>query len=147
LNKRNSFILIFLGVLLLLYNVGITLAASDKVIKVEALGFFSHPPLRATRNTIQEICKQFGSQVELVLHDEWSEDGQKFMKEKGLTGHLPTVIYINGSLAHKIDDRVVVFRDFVGQAWTGQDLQKVIQLNLDGQNTAVKAPPGATTGW
>lgn len=96
---------------------------------------------------IQQVCQQFGKQVELVLHDEMAEDGQKFMKEKGLTGHLPTAIYVNGSLAHKIDDRVVVFRDFVGRAWTGQDLQQVIELNLNGKKTAVKAPPGATKGW
>lgn len=90
---------------------------------------------------IQQVCQQFGKQVELVLHDEMAEDGQKFMKEKGLTGHLPTAIYVNGSLAHKIDDRVVVFRDFVGRAWTGQDLQQVIELNLNGKKPQSKRRP------
>ncbi|HEX3047085.1 MAG TPA: hypothetical protein VHY08_20195 [Bacillota bacterium] len=147
MRKHDCLLFLLLAVSLLLFNVCITFGAPNKAIKVEAVGFFNHPPLRETRITIQEVCKQFGKGVELILHDEMTEDGQKFMKEKGLTGHVPTAIYINGSLAHKIDDRVVVFRDFVGQNWTGQDLQQVIELNLNGKKTAIKAPSGATTGW
>ncbi len=141
--KRNSLIFLFLAFSLLLFNAYIAFAAPDQVIKVEAVGFFSHPPMWENRDTIQNVCKQFGDQVELVLHDEMSEDGQNYLRQKGLSGHLPMLLYINGSLAHKIDNRVVVFRDFVGQGWTGQDLEQVIKLNLAGQKTAVKAPPNA----
>ncbi len=120
-------------------------AAIAATVKVEALGFFSHPPMQETRDTITKVCQEFGSQVDLTLHDEWTPDGEKFMQEKGLSGHLPMVLYINGSVAHKIGDRVVVFRDFVGSGWTAQDLEQVIKLNLAGQTTAVAAPPNATT--
>jgi hypothetical protein len=142
LNKRNGSITILLVISFLLIHAGMALAAP---VKVEALGFFSHPPMWENQDTIQSVCQQFGNQVELVLHDEMSEDGQNFMRKKGLSGHLPMLLYINGSLAHKIDNRVVVFRDFIGQGWTGQDLEQVIKLNLAGQKTAVKAPPNAET--
>ncbi|MCL6592177.1 MAG: hypothetical protein K6U80_19800 [Firmicutes bacterium] len=142
MNKRNGLITILLVISLLLIHAGMALAAP---VKVEALGFFSHPPMWKNQDTIQSVCQQFGNQVELVLHDEMSEDGQNFMRQKGLSGHLPMLLYINGSLAHKIDNRVVVFRDFIGQGWTGQDLEQVIKLNLAGQKTAVKAPPNAET--
>ncbi len=120
-------------------------AALAATVKVEALGFFSHPPMQETRDTITKVCQEFGSQVDLSLHDEWTPDGENFMQEKGLSGHLPMVLYINGSVAHKIGDRVVVFRDFVGSGWTAQDLEQVIKLNLAGQKTAVAAPHNATT--
>jgi hypothetical protein len=120
-------------------------AALAATVKVEALGFFSHPPMQATRDTITKTCQEFGSQVDLTMHDEWTPDGEQFMQSKGLSGHLPMVLYINGSVAHKIGDRVVVFRDFVGSGWTAQDLEQVIRLNLAGQKTAVAAPPNATT--
>lgn len=131
-----------LTVSFLLIHAGMALAAP---VRVEGLGFFTHPPMWENRDTIQSVCQQFSGQVELILHDEMSEDGQNFMRQKGLSGHLPMLLYINGSLAHRIGDRVVVFRDFIGQSWTGQDLEQVIKLNLAGQKTAVKAPPNADT--
>lgn len=119
--------------------------AATTPIKIEALGFFTHMPMRHTRTTIQTICEDFGDQVELVLYDESSSEGIKFMEERGLQGHLPMVLYVNGSIAHEIDGRLVVFRDFADYGWNGEDLRQVISLYLDGVETAVAAPPNATT--
>lgn len=141
MHKR--FILLFLSVLSLMTIY--PAAAFAATVKVEALGFFSHPPMWENRDTITKVCQQFGDKVELTLYDETTEEGQKFMENKGLSGHLPMVLYINGSVAHKLGDRVVVFRDFIGQDWTEKDLDQVIRLNLEGKKTAVAAPANATT--
>lgn len=119
--------------------------AAAAPVKVEAIGFFGHPPLFKERDAIKQVCQDFGDKVELSLYIEESPDGVKFMKEKGLSGHLPVVIYVNGSVAHKIGDRVIVFRDFIGEGWTKADLQQVIKLNVEGQKTAVDPPANATT--
>ena len=116
-------------------------------IKVEGVGFFNHPPLFAARDAIVDVCKEFGEQVELVLYLEDDEDGQRFMKENNLSGHLPMALYINGSLAHQIGDRVVVFRDFIGRAWTKEDLMQVVEANVSGKTTAVAAPKNAHSGF
>ncbi|MDR3560238.1 MAG: hypothetical protein P4N59_02180 [Negativicutes bacterium] len=131
----------------LMVSVILSTAAAAAPVKVEAVGFFSHPPMFKDRDAIKQVCQGFGDQVELNLYIETAEDGQKFMKDKGLSGHLPLVLYINGSLAHKIGDRTIIFRDFMGEAWTKEDLQQVIKLNIDGQKTAVPAPANATTGF
>lgn len=148
MNIRERLILLGLfAILSVLFFIGASgqqAVAADRV-EVEALGFFSHPPMQETADTIQSVSDKFGGQVRLIIHDETTADGEKFMEEKGLSGHLPMLIYINGSLAHKIGNRTVVFRDFVGQGWTGADLKQVIQRNLDGQNTKVEAPAGADT--
>jgi hypothetical protein len=143
MSKRNPILLSFLALLFSLFL--FTPVAMATTVKVEALGFFGHPPMYQTRDTITKVCQEFGSQVDLVLHDEMASDGQKFMKDKGLSGHLPMVLYINGSVAHKIGDKVVVFRDFAGQDWSDQDLEQVIKLNIAGTQTSVTPPPNATT--
>ena len=117
--------------------------AAEIKIKIEGVGFFNHPPLFAARDAIVEVCKEFGEQVELTLYLEDDEDGQQFMKEKNLSGHLPLALYINGSLAHQIEDRIVVFRDFIGRAWTKEDLREVVEANVSGKTTAVAAPINA----
>ena len=116
-------------------------------VKVEGVGFFNHPPLFAARDAIIEVCREFGEQVELTLYLEDDEDGQQFMKEKNLSGHLPMALYINGFLAHQIGDRVVVFRDFIGRAWTKEDLRQVVEANVSGKTTAVAAPKNAYSGF
>jgi hypothetical protein len=143
MSKRNPILLGFLALLFSLFL--FTPVAMASTVKVEALGFFSHPPMQATRNAIQDACKEFGDQVQLTMYDETKADGLKFMQDQGLSGHLPVVLYVDNSVAHKIGDRLVVFRDFEGVGWTEQDLKDVIRLNLAGQKTAVKAPPNATT--
>jgi hypothetical protein len=120
-------------------------ASTITSVKVEAVGFFTHPPMWETRDTIQKVCKEFPGKVDLVMYNEMSDEGRKFMQSKGLKGHLPMVLYVNGSIAHKINNQVIVFRDFVGQSWKAENLEQVIKLNLDGKKTAVAAPPNATT--
>ena len=135
--------LVFLTVLLLTN----ALDAQAGSIKVEGVGFFNHSPLFLTKNAITEVCESFGDRVELSLYVEETEEGQKFMKEKNLTGHLPMALFINGSMTHKIGDRIVVFRDFIDKAWSKEDLRQVIESNLSGQKTAVPVPANVNSGF
>jgi hypothetical protein len=119
--------------------------AAATTVKVEALGFFSHPPMAQTANAIKDAAAKFGSQVQLVMHDETTDDGTQFMQARNLSGHLPMVLWIDGSVAHKVGARTVVFRDFLGQGWTQQDLEQVIRDRIAGKDTAVAAPANAET--
>jgi hypothetical protein len=119
--------------------------ASAATVKVEALGFFSHPPMAETEGAIKAAAAKFGSQVQLVLHDETAADGQQFMQAHKLSGHLPMVLWIDGAVAHKVGAKTVVFRDFLGQGWSQQDLEQVIGDRIAGKDTAVATPPNAET--
>ena len=138
---------IFLSVIGCIVLGTVPVLAGAAEIKVEGVGFFNHPPLFAARDAIIEVCKEFGEQVELTLYLEDDEDGQRFMKDKNLSGHLPMALYINGSLAHQIGDRVVVFRDFIGRAWTKEDLRQAVEANVSGKTTAVAAPKNTYSGF
>jgi hypothetical protein len=119
--------------------------ASAATVRVEALGFFSHPPMAATAAAIKAAAAKYGSQVQLVMHDETTADGQQFMQAKKLSGHLPVVLWVDSSVAHNVGGKTVVFRDFVGQGWTQQDLEQVIADRIAGKTTAVATPAKALT--
>lgn len=143
-------IILLLSMLGLSLSLGLPLsqpssAAAAAPVKVEVLGMFTMPPMRTTTTTVKDTCQSFGDQCQYITHEEFTPDGQKFMQDQGLKGHIPMAAFINGSIAHKLGDRVVVFRDFLGQGWTADDLKEVIQLNLAGTNTAVLAPTNALT--
>lgn len=112
-------------------------------VTIEAVGFFSHFPLKQTRNVIEEVCAKFGNRVQLTLYDETSVEGRTFMSTKGLSGHIPMKLYINGNNTFSIDGKEVSFSDFVGDQWTEKDLEKVISMTLEGLDiSAAKAKAG-----
>ena len=123
MKKRKLTILTGIVVLtaLLLFPAGVFAENQEKII-IEAVGFFSHFPLRATRQAIEDTCAKFGDKVKLTLYDETEPDGQMFMRLKGLSGHLPMVLFINGKIS---------FRDFVGRDWTPEELEKAITAALE----------------
>jgi hypothetical protein len=114
-----------------------TSLAAGKV-RVEAVGFFSHPPMQPVLESIQSTCEGFGDKVELILHDETTDEGQQFLSKVGLSGHIPMALFVDGKIVHLIDGKTVTFRDFPGETWSADDLKKVIELRLKDVDTAAK---------
>ena len=104
-------------------------------IKVEAVGFFGHPPMKPTLDAIKEACNKFTDKVDLVIYNEETEEGQKFLSEKGLSGHIPMALYVNGQNTVLVDNKNITFRDFVNQEWRVKDLEKAIELSLKKNDT------------
>jgi hypothetical protein len=127
-------ILSVVAVFLVLYSFSVNANAEEqgKVI-IEAVGFFTHFPMRPTRGVIEDTCAKFGERVELTLYDEMKPEGQEFMALKGLSGHIPMRLFINGLNTVTIDGRAISFRDFVNRAWNADDLEKAIMLALEGK--------------
>lgn len=143
MRKWKMTVLCFVAVLMIFTLLPITAHAEEqeKVI-VEAVGFFSHFPMRATRQVIEETCAKFGDPVELTLYDETKAEGQDFLTSKGLSGHIPMRLYINGENAFNIDGQEIAFRDFVDYEWTADDLEKAITLALESgvEGIAIEIP-------
>ena len=127
--------------------VGVSNFSEAALIKVEGVGFFNHPPLFGAKDAIIKVCEEFGDKVEFTLYMEDDEDGQQFMKEKNLSGHIPMALFINGSMAHQLGVRTVVFRDFIGRYWTEEDLRQVVEFNVSRTSTAIAAPENAYSGF
>jgi hypothetical protein len=114
-------------------------AQGQEKVSVEAVGFFTHFPMRQTRQVIEATCAKFGDRVTLKLYDETRAEGQAFMEEKNLSGHIPMRLYINGVNTFRIDGQEIAFSDFVGYAWMPEHLEKAITLALEGGVQAIAA--------
>lgn len=79
--------------------------------KVEVL-FMNHGPLRSTINNIRTVFAKYEGKITVGWYDFDSQEGQAFMKSKGMDEHVPLIIWIKGSFTQKIDGGDVTFRGF-----------------------------------
>ncbi|MDR2892529.1 MAG: hypothetical protein LBV80_05535 [Deltaproteobacteria bacterium] len=86
-------------------------AQAAEPVTMEVL-FMNHGPLRSTINNIRTIAAKYEGKVTVEWYDFDSKEGVAFMDSKGITEHIPLIIWINGSPTHKIDGTDVTFRGF-----------------------------------
>lgn len=80
-------------------------------VKVEVL-FMNHGPLRATINNMRTVFAKYEGKVTVSWYDFDSQESVKFMQSKGITDHIPLLVWINGNTTHKIDGADVQFKGF-----------------------------------
>jgi hypothetical protein len=108
-------------------------ALCGSTVKVDVL-YMNHGPLQATIDEIKSLAAKYGPRVTVAWHDVDTQEGEKFMAEKKLTGHIPLVIWVNDSFKLRVDGKDVSFTGFPtgsGPAffqgkWTMADLQKAL---------------------
>ena len=138
--KRN---LLWLLLALLLAACGSNSAAEPKnpgpkpgTVTVEIV-YLNHPPLRPVLQDVEKLLATYGGRVSGAWYDFDTPRGADFAKAKGLTGHTPLAIFVNGSMDFKVDGRAVKFYSFpqgqdmgLGMVadgdWTIQDLKRVL---------------------
>jgi hypothetical protein len=119
-------------VVLLLFSVPVTVFAA-KEVKVEVL-YMNHGPLQASLQQIKSVFSQYGSKIAVSWYDFESKEGEQFMAKKGVTQHIPLVIWLDGKFALPVDGKEVKFVGFPtgsGPAffqgkWGMTDLQKAL---------------------
>ncbi len=108
---------------------------AEQPINVEIL-FMNHGPMQPTIRNLKSLFKSKAGNVQTSWFDFDQQSGKAFMKKKGLRGHIPLLIYINGAHTFHIRGRRVIFMGFptgkgpfrhVEGKWTIQDLEQVIQ--------------------
>jgi hypothetical protein len=120
--------------LCLLNMVGpIRAGASDKV-KIEIL-YMNHGPLRPTIRNLQELFGQYQGQVNVVWYDEDQKESKAFEKDKGIQGHVPLLMLINGKKEFVVEGKTIIFEGFpsgsgpfkeVEGDWSITDLQRLL---------------------
>ena len=96
--------------------------------------YMNHGPLLSTIKGIKELCNGYGKAITVSWYDFESPEGEKFMAKKGISQHLPLVIWIAGKSAVKIGGKEVQFVSFpTGSGppsfqgkWTLEDLRGVL---------------------
>ena len=121
--------LLVLSVILLFSNVH-----AAKPAKVEVL-YMNHGPLQDTLSKMRSIFTGFADRISVAWYDFESREGEAFKAEKGITAHVPLIIWINGNPVVKLGQKEIKFVGFptgAGPAffrgdWTMDDLQTALE--------------------
>jgi hypothetical protein len=116
-------------VVLVLFSVPLTLFAA-KEVKVEVL-YMNHGPLLPSIEQIKKVFSQYGSKITVSWYDFETKEGEQFMAKKGVTQHIPLVIWLDGKFAIPVNGKEIKFVGFPtgsGPAffqgkWTMEDLR------------------------
>lgn len=98
--------------------------------------FLNHPPVRDVLTQVDPVLAAYGAKVSVTRYDFDTPEGAAFAEKKGLTGHSPLAIFVNGAQTFDVDGRTVTFESFPqgagtgvvpDGAWTVADLDSVLQ--------------------
>ena len=124
-------------VVLILFSFPFTLFAA-KEVKVEVL-YMNHGPLLGTLKEIKTIFTQYGNKIAVSWYDVETDEGQKFMAQKGIRGHIPLVVWMDNKVKFQMDGKEIIFAGFpTGSGplffqgkWNMEDLKKALNQVTD----------------
>jgi hypothetical protein len=119
-------------VILALFSVPFAVFAA-KEVKVEVL-YMNHGPLQSSLEQIKNVFSQYGSKVAVSWYDFETKEGEQFMAKKGITQHLPLVIWLDGKFSIPVNGKEIKFIGFpTGSGpiffqgkWTMDDLRQAL---------------------
>ncbi len=119
-------------VVLVLFSIPFTLFAA-KEVKVEVL-YMNHGPLLDSLEQIKKVFLQYGNKITVSWYDFETKEGEQFMGKKGVTQHVPLVIWLDGKSALTVNGKEINFTGFPtgsGPAafqgkWTMDDLRQAL---------------------
>ncbi len=123
-----------LSCLIVLPLLSISLAmAGAKEVKVEVL-YMNHGPLQPSLEQIKKVFSKYEGKISVSWYDFETKEGEQFMAKKGITQHVPLVIWLDGKSALPVNGQEIKFVGFPtgsGPAffqgkWTMDDLRNAL---------------------
>jgi hypothetical protein len=119
-------------VVLVLFTIPFTVFAA-KEIKVEVL-YMNHGPLQSSLEQIKNVFSEYGNKISVSWYDFETREGEQFMAKKGVTQHVPLIIWLDGKSALPVNGKEIKFVGFPtgsGPAffqgkWTMDDLRQAL---------------------
>lgn len=108
--------------------------AEPGVVTVEII-YLNHPPVRNVLAEVDQLLATYGERVSVGRYEFDTAEGAALAEARGITGHTPLAIFVNGSLEFTVEGRPVKFYSFPqGQgtgvvpdgAWSLADLERVL---------------------
>ena len=103
-------------------------------VKVDIL-FMNHGPMQPVIKQIKEVLGRYPESVQAAWHDVETPEGGAFMKRMDIKGHIPLIIFVNGSTAQDLDGKRISFTGFPSGAgpfmfqgaWGMKDFDALLQ--------------------
>lgn len=117
---------------LIILTVALAASAAQKTT-VEIL-YMNHGPLLSTLKEIDNTCAQYKDKITVFRYDFDSPEGEQFMHKKGISQHIPLMIWINGKSDVPVKGKEIKFSGFpsgsgptfVQGKWTLEDLRSAL---------------------
>jgi len=127
--KRN---MLFSLLVLALFAISLT-AFAAKPVKVEIL-YLNHGPLEPTIEQMKQVFAKYGNKISVSWYDEETTGGEQFKARKGITQHMPLVIWLDGKSNLPVNGKDINFAGFPTGAgpiffqgkWTMDDLRAAL---------------------
>jgi hypothetical protein len=87
-------------------------------VRVE-LAYLGHPPVMAVLQQLDPLLNGYGTKLDVIRYDLETPEGDAFIKQKGVIGHMPIAIFINGSDETTVNGRKIQFLSFPQNLGTG----------------------------
>ena len=84
---------------------------SKEPTKIDVL-YMNHGPMRPTLRNLENLFNGYGEKIAVFRYDFESEEGERFKAQKGIQGHIPLVIWIEGKSTVKVNGKPVTFSGF-----------------------------------
>lgn len=84
---------------------------SIEPIRIDVL-YMNHGPMQPTLRELRNLFPAYGDKIVLFWHDFESEEGDLFKAQKGIKGHTPLVIYIDGQSTLQVNGKPITFSGF-----------------------------------
>jgi hypothetical protein len=119
-------------VILVMFSVPFPVLAA-KEVKVEVL-YMNHGPLLDSLEQIKKVFSQYRSKITVSWFDFETKEGEQFMAKKGITQHIPLVIWLDGKYSIPVNGKEIKFVGFPTGAgptafqgkWTMEDLKQAL---------------------
>jgi hypothetical protein len=123
---------IFCFIAFVLIFTSLPVFAAQKV-SIEIL-YMNHGPLQSTLQDIDNICTQYKDKITVSRYDFDSPEGERFMHKKGISQHVPLMIWIAGKSNISIKGKKIIFSGFPSGSgpamfqgkWTMEDLHNAL---------------------
>ena len=117
---------------LVLFSIPFT-ALAAKEVKIEVL-YMNHGPLLPSIEQIKKVFSQYGDKIAVSWYDFETKEGEQFMAKKGVTQHIPLLIWLDGKPTFPLKGKEIKFIGFPtgsGPAffqgkWTMDDLRSAL---------------------
>ena len=105
---KKSMVVCLLSLLLLCAPLSVF---SMEPVRIDVL-YMNHGPLRPTLRELSKLFDGYGDKIAVYGHDFYSEEGERFKSEKGIEGHVPLLIWINGKSTVAVNGTPLQFKGF-----------------------------------
>ncbi len=80
-------------------------------VRIDVL-YMNHGPLRPILRELDDLFTGYDDKIEVYEYDFYSEEGERFKTRKGIKGHIPLVIWIDGKSTLEVNGNQVTFTGF-----------------------------------